>query len=396
MTAASLMAAAVIVLTPGLAAADPSPGASAPAVIAPSAGASAPGTAAPKPAPSTGVPAPKPGTITWAVQPSSAQGPDGRAAFSYNNLKAGTIAHDYVGVTNFSGTPVTFDLYPTDAFNNDTGALDLLPAADKPKDVGSWISINKTSVTLQPGERVNEPFTLTIPASAAPGDHTGGIIASVSVDAKNDKGEVVKVDRRLAAPLYLRVAGDLMPALAIESVSSAYHGSANPFRGGGVDVTYTVHNTGNVRLDLSQDVSAKGLFGFSVASLTLKPLKDLLPGATYHATVHLTNVFPLGPMSVHISGKPTQPAGIPAAAINPQAVSFDASMWATPWLLILILVLIVGVLVGLWWLLRWRRGRRGAMVAEAAARARRETVEQLRKKAIAAKAKVDAGTKGSG
>lgn len=379
---AGLLAAAAILLTANPAAADPSPVPSAPA---------APAVPAP--------PTTKPGSITWAVQASSQQGPDGRKAFSYVDIKPGTVLHDYVGVTNFSAMPVTFSVYATDAFTDKNGDYELLAADKKPQDVGAWTAILKNSVTLAPGERANEPITLTVPSTATPGDHSGGIIASVTVDAKNSQGTTVKVDRRLAVPLYLRVAGPLNPGLTIESVSSHYHGTLNPIGGGAADVTYIVHNTGNIRLDLSQEVTVKGLFGLKIASGQAKSLANLLPGATYQATVHLSNVFPLGPMSVDVRGVPTQVAGIPEAQPKPAAVSIGVSMWATPWLLILVVIVLVGGFFGVRWLLRWRRDRRNQTVASAVAKARRDTVEALKKRAAAAKAeagKADAGKADAG
>ena len=112
---------------------------------------------------------PPAGSITWAVQPSTAEGPDRRSAFTYSNIAPGTIVHDYVGVTNFSKMPVTFAVYASDAFNTESGSLDMLPASEQSKDVGSWVTIPKTSITIDPGARVNEPVTLTVPFNAAPG-----------------------------------------------------------------------------------------------------------------------------------------------------------------------------------------------------------------------------------
>lgn len=372
MAAAGLLALAVTMFPAGPAMADPTP--------------------APTPATTPGKVKPPRGSITWSVQPSSATGPDGRNTFTYFDIKPGTVIHDIVGVTNYSAMPVTFSIYAADAFTNTSGKLDMKPAAQKSTDVGSWVSFDKGKVTLAPKARANEPFTLTVPKTATPGDHTGGIIAAVTVQAKNSSGALVKVDRRLAAALYLRVTGPLLAGLAIESVSSRYHPTINPFGGGGVDVTYTVHNTGNIRLDLSQAVKAKGLFGLTLAKAHPEPLTDLLPGATYQATVHLTKVFPLGPMSVAIRGVPAQVKGVPPVQPGPKPVSFSASMWATPWLLLLIIIVLVGGFFGGRWLLRVRRDRRKDAVAEAMKQARRDTVEELRKLAAEAKkAKAGAG-----
>ncbi|WP_432835318.1 WxL protein peptidoglycan domain-containing protein [Dactylosporangium sp. CA-092794] len=352
----------------------------------------------PAPAPPTGTAAQTPqGSVTWSVQPSSAQGPDGRKEFSYTDIKPGTVVRDYVAVTNFSAMPVTFQLYATDALNGNNGALQLQPAADKPHDIGSWVSILKSSVTLKPNERAIEPITLTVPDSATPGDHTGGVLASIGVEENGANGPV-KVDRRLGVAMYLRVAGPLNAGIAIASVSASYHGSANPISGGDGDVTLTVQNTGNVRLNVAPEVAVKGLVWLQVASTRPAPMLNLLPGSSVQITVHLTGIFPLGPMTANVRVTPSQitALGLPPAPSEPKAAESDAFVWATPWQVLVILVLLAGGFFGVRWLRRTRRGRQSRAVADAVAKARQETVEQLRQKALAAKAGAGARTGGGG
>jgi hypothetical protein len=353
-----------------------------------------PAVAAPTPTPTPSAPtsdagnavepAP-PGSIRWAVQPSSANGPDGRKEFSYRDLAPGTVVHDYVAVTNFSQMPVTFTMYATDARNGNGGVLQLQPAAEKPTDIGSWVSLLKTTVTLKPNERVNEPFTLTIPSSATPGDHTGGILASIGVEESNATGPV-KVDRRLGVPMYLRVTGPLNAGIDVQSVSASYHGTYNPLGSGSTDVTLIVRNTGNVRLNLSPEISVNGLYWVKVAGVDATVLPNLLPGATVQFTVHLDGVYPLGPMTAKVRVTPAQitALGLPPAPNAPQAVEAEAFMWATPWMVILILVLGTGAFFLIRWMRRMRRGAQQRKVDDAVAKARKETVEELRKKALAA------------
>ena len=388
---ASLLALAAIVLTGTPAAADPTappvnPNPTVPVPHPSSTGPAAPGPSTPPANPVIGAP----GTISWTAQPSSEAGPDGRKALIYDGLKPGITIHDYVGVTNFSSAPVTFSLYSADAFNAASGDLDFLAAGQKSNDVGSWISFSKQSLTIQPHQRVNEPFTLTIPSTASPGDHTGGVITSTLLEATNAEGAKVNVDRRLAVPVYLRVAGPLHAGLAIESVSTRYHGTFNPLSGGDIDLTYTVHNTGNERLNLAQEVSVSGFFAIPLGHATPKTLPDLLPGSTYQATMRLKNVFPTGLVRLRIKGTPSEVAAVPQANPKPQAVSFGVTMWATPWLVILVVLVVVGAFFLVRWILRNRRTRRDDAMSAAVERARRETVEQLRKKA-AAKAAARAG-----
>ncbi len=363
--AAGLSAGAAILLAAGPAVADPVGPTPAPT--------KAPATK-PTPAPPGSMPQ---GSITWSVQPSSANGPDRRSTFTYTNLKPGTVVTDHVAVTNYSKMPVTFQIYATDAFETSTGSLGLLAAKDKPADVGSWVKFLKNSVTLAPSASAIEPFTLTVPASATPGDHTGGIIGAVRVSAPGAGGSQVIVDRRIAAPLYLRVLGPLHPALAVESVStSGYHGTINPFDGGGSTVSYTIHNTGNVRLNTAQVVTLTGPFGITLATAHPKALTNLPPGQSLRITQHLSGVFPAGPLTVHVHLAPSQVVGMPSGA-PPAIVSHTAGIWATPWPQLGMLIILVGLGFGVRWYLRWRRVRAHNVVADAVAQARRETAEKL-------------------
>jgi hypothetical protein len=80
--------------------------------------------------------APSPSPVTWGVAPSSRNGPDGRAAFTYK-LDPGAELTDYAGISNYSGQPITVDVYASDAFTTPSGGFDLLPAAQKPGTGGS-------------------------------------------------------------------------------------------------------------------------------------------------------------------------------------------------------------------------------------------------------------------
>jgi len=222
---------------------------------------------------------------------------------------------------------------------------------------------------------VNEPFTITVPFNATPGDHVGGVIASVSRQA-SDKANV-QIDQRLAAPIYLRVSGELKSGVAVESISTTYHGTFNPFSGGNADVAFTIHNTGNTRLDLTADVAVSGLFGVSPGTSQVPAIKDLLPGATFRVTQRVSGVFPLGPLTAHVQAVPAPPAGLAASGSPPSATSGEAGLWATPWSQLVLLVVVVVLVFGILWYLRRGNERTQRKVAKAVAKARRETVERL-------------------
>lgn len=315
-----------------------------PALAAPSRGPT------PSPTPTTaGAPADN-GQRSWAIRPATNDKPDHRTHLTLQ-ATPGTTLKDQVLVTNDSKVEATFNLYGTDAFNTPTGAFDLLPAASKPVDIGTWLSFPAASVTIPAGGSVVVPFTIAVPASASPGDHTGGVVVSLITGTK------VRVDTRVAVRLYLRVAGFLRPTLAVQNVSADYRGSGNPFGKGRVTVTYTVTNPGNIRLRSHPKVSVKAWYGSALAHVSDPDLPELLPGQHATFTAVLDRVFPAGPLDVKVDLQPYPDKEQPVGQAVP-AASGGTTVWAVSWVLLLmvvVLLLAIGVLV--WFLIRRRRRR---------------------------------------
>ncbi|MEU5903202.1 DUF916 domain-containing protein [Micromonospora sp. NPDC047467] len=297
--------------------------------------------AAPSPTPA---PAAGNSVARWAVQPSSPDGPTGRNYFIYD-LTPGSTLTDHLGVTNLSDRPLTFDVYGTDAHTTTDGAFALLPADQAAVDVGSWMRLEQRRWTVPPGKRADIPFRLTVPKNASPGDHAGGMIASLWQAGTTADGQRVRMDQRLAARVYLRVTGEVRPAVAVESVTVAYDNPVNPLGGGDLTVSYLLRNTGNVRVGGTGSVIVDGPFGWELARTAPVDLPELLPGATFAVTERITGVPPTLRLSATVDLAPTTTD----TALPP--VLRTAGVWAPPWLLIALLATAVG-----WFgVRRWRR-----------------------------------------
>ncbi|MEU9510948.1 DUF916 domain-containing protein [Micromonospora sp. NPDC048170] len=304
-----------------------------------------PAAAAPTPSPA-GTPAkPAPGAAAtrWAVQPSGPDGPTGRNYFIYD-LAPGSTLTDHVGVSNLSDRPLTFQVYGTDAYTTADGAFALLPADRSATDVGSWIRFDRRSWTVAPGRRADIPFRLSVPANATPGDHAGGVIAAIAQARTTADGQQVRVDQRLAARVYLRVDGDVRPAVTIESVSVGYDTPINPAAGGDALVTYRLRNTGNVRVGGTGTVAVNGPFGWELARTAPVDLPELLPGGVFTVTERITGVPPALRLTAEVDLAPTTVD----TALPP--VLRSASTWAPPWLLLALLAVLAG-----WLAVRWHR-----------------------------------------
>ncbi|MEU7531861.1 DUF916 domain-containing protein, partial [Saccharothrix sp. NPDC042600] len=275
------------------------------------------------------------GPATFGVRPATAQAPDTRNNFSYS-ATPGAVVRDHVAVSNLSHDPVTLRVYASDAFNTPDGGFDLLAAGKDPVDVGRWSVLDTTQVHLAPRSTAIVPFTLSVPTNASPGDHTGGIVASLTTEATGADGQRVAVEQRVGARVYLRVSGDLDPALSIEDLSASYDGSF--FGRGDTTVSYVVRNSGNVRLGGKQSVRVETPWGTSLDAPNLGDLPELLPGNTFRVTTVVPDVLPAGWLTGRVHVEPVAPTGTEP----PAAVDASVTTAAVPWLLVVALLLVVG------------------------------------------------------
>lgn len=271
--------------------------------------------------------------IGISAQPVSDDGPL-RTRFDYS-MSPGQTLEDAYSVTNRSTGPQTFTVYATDAFNTDEGAFGLLESGATPTDAGAWISFSgapSVQVTLQPDESTTIPFTVRAPDDATPGDHAGGLVASV----QSPDGQVL-VDRRLGTRLYVRVAGDLQPGLTIAGISSSYAPSLNPFAGE-TTVTFTVRNAGNVALSGDLKTEVRGLFGIGLATSLEQDLSEMLPGSTRTVTTTVSGVG----QWVYLNPVVTVYPRVDETAPNPgplTSVSRDTVLFVVPWVALVLLLL---------------------------------------------------------
>lgn len=293
--------------------------------------------AADPPAPVPGATAPGT-TVTWGTEPADNQVGTGRPNFSYDAQPGGTL-RDGIEIINRSDRALDLRVYASDAFTTASGGLDLLAADQKSNDVGTWITMASPSVTVPAGQSVTVPFTLTVPANATPGDHTGGIVTSL---VTSSGGGPVAVDRRIGSRVYIRVAGQLQPALSVTDVQTSYDGTLNPAAGGTVAVTYTATNTGNVRLEARQRITSAGPFGLAAATVSPADLPELLPGASLTRTEYVPGSWPTVRITTEVVLEPYSSAGTLAVPVA-EAVG-SSGLWAFPFGQLLVLLGVIAVI----------------------------------------------------
>jgi hypothetical protein len=267
--------------------------------------------------------------LTWSVAPSGPKGPNGRPALDYK-LYPGATVTDHVAVTNHSKRPLTLRLYANDAFTTAGGGFDLRAGNTAPTGAGGWITPARPTVTLPASSRVVVPFTLTVPADATPGDHAAGLVASLADATTDDAGNRVSVDHRVGARVYLRVTGPLRPVLDVTDVRIDTATSWNPLSLPRVTASFTIRNTGNVRLTGRPSARIEGPFGLGARTATTTAIPEILPGGSLRVTIALDAVPPLFHERLTVD---ILPATADGRAIDPapaRALTTHA-LWLTPW-----------------------------------------------------------------
>jgi len=315
------------------------------------------------------------GDLTWGVRTASNDNGTDRQNFSYTLDPGGSVT-DAVIVSNHDSEPLALDVYAADGFTTTSGQLDLVTKDTESVDVGAWSAVGAAQVQIPAGETVEIPFTVTIPADATPGDYAGGILTSLPQPGQE---QGVNVDRRLGIRMHVRVTGELAPGLTVEKMQVDYAGTLNPFGTGDATVTYTVHNTGNVRLAAGQSIRVAGPFGLLPSTVdTVEPVPELLPGESWDVTASVGGIVPAFWLSATSVLSP-ELAVVAGATPGLEAVEASTGTWTIPWSLLVLLLLTVAAAIAARLLLRrrsrQRRLREDARVQEAVDRALREQVK---------------------
>ncbi len=213
----------------------------------------------------------------WSVLPAAST--IGTRPCFYLAAAPGQRVTDAVTLTNRSDHPRTFRLYAADAYNTARDGGFAVRGPDEPRRAAAaWTRLDRERVTVPARGTVGVGFTLTVPDRAEPGDHPGAVVAleerpeAAGGPGAADAATGIGVRQAVAARMYLRVTGPTAPALAVGDVTVHRRGAA-------AEISYTLHNTGNVTLRPRAGLTATGALGRRLLDRGLTGLPaELLPG----------------------------------------------------------------------------------------------------------------------
>lgn len=172
------------------------------------------------------------------------------------DFEAGTTTRDTVKITNVGTITYTFKLYAEPySVKNETYETDFL-TVKKNTDLPKWVSFDKSSYVLSPGQSVEAPYALAVPTSATPGGHYGIIFAETQPqDGANESASLVGRSR-VGAPIFANVKGDYVQGGKFLGIRIPVLQFKSP-----VKSELDVENTGNSHFSVETVFAVSDLFG---------------------------------------------------------------------------------------------------------------------------------------
>ncbi|PIZ92422.1 MAG: hypothetical protein COX82_04855 [Candidatus Magasanikbacteria bacterium CG_4_10_14_0_2_um_filter_41_10] len=174
-----------------------------------------------------------------------------------HTLEAGVTQKEGVMVVNNSAEPKTILIYGVDSTPSTGGAFACAQASENSSDVGAWITLEKTEVTLDPGTNEIIPFVIDVPQNAGVGEHNGCIVMQQKKAVQTGSG--ANLSFRTGLRVVVTIPGELTRKLEIAGLTVTS-------QKGGYLLHPLVTNIGNVSIDAKALVETRYFFGLTYAT----------------------------------------------------------------------------------------------------------------------------------
>ena len=291
---------------------------------------------------SSGRPASAASNGQWSVYPTTLPGQAPRAVVR-PTLTPGKTYSDAVTVANLTATSLTFHLYAADAINTPGGGLSLRRRTDVQRDIGNWIKLPYSVLTVPSRSGIVVPYTISPPEQASPGTHVGGIVAEDTQGTTSQSGSIpVTVIQAVGVRIFGNVSGPLHPKLSIAGLSLIVNRSAASQFGGSVQakVRFRIRNLGNTVLSPQTRLALTTPIGTAGSRRVRAGL--LLPGGSLNYSVTFRSVNTFGHLRAQV-----------VSTASGTRASAAAAAWTVPWALLVLVVFVFLLFVGL--IIRLRR-----------------------------------------
>jgi hypothetical protein len=175
-----------------------------------------------------GLAAAQEGGVDFAVEPVAGSSTAPRGGYFLLTAAPGAQVSQALGVRNDSAGRLELRLAAVDAVTGQLGGASYALETETPTRTGAWITLDRTSLTLEPKASATVPFRVAVPAGAQSGEHLAGI--SVAAPTKQgtpgtapegQAGASVDVQTRRIVAVQVNLPGPSDPELVVSGVSPA-------------------------------------------------------------------------------------------------------------------------------------------------------------------------------
>jgi hypothetical protein len=138
--------------------------------------------------------------------------------------RRGATIHSAVRVLNVGDRKGSASLYAVDGTTGQTSGAVYRSRQEERRDVGAWLRLSKSNVTLPPGGAERIPFTVRVPSDAYAGQHLGGIVVQPSIPRHKTIGHTerssfrVKIQELSVVAVQVNLPGPPVVKMAITSL----------------------------------------------------------------------------------------------------------------------------------------------------------------------------------
>lgn len=175
-----------------------------------------------------------------------------------HTLEPGAVAEDGIKVVNNTPETKKVTLDAVDSVVSSGGSFACAQSADEKDGVGSWISLEKKELTLEPNQSTVVAFTVAAPENIGVGEHNGCITLQNQEPPEKISGGGIAINKRSAIRVSVLVPGEIernIDIIGLEAAQDERQVTA---------LTAKVENTGNVSADTDIAVWVRSFLGTTV------------------------------------------------------------------------------------------------------------------------------------
>lgn len=203
--------------------------------------------------------------------------------------RANTRLSDQVFVTNDGTARGKINIYAVDTTTAQTSGISYGSQHDPRTDVGAWIHLDTTKITLNPGQSQAISFKVSVPKHVRIGTHLGGIIAEVLVPRKatpvdkpqNKASLKILITTQVILGVEVNIPGNAVEQLAATDIAA---GGTQ----GHQSLQVSLQNTGDLMLKPRGSLIVKNSNGQTVQNLPIQ-MGIILPQTGIDYPVYLQN-----------------------------------------------------------------------------------------------------------